>query len=93
MNKIFKYVLEVTDLQEVDIPVNAINLAVQFQNGDLCLWAIVNPENPKYKRKIRIIGTGHPISEDVINGELKYIGTVQDMGGALIWHVFEVREP
>ena len=52
------------------------------------LWAMVDTEeNSKEDRYIRIYGTGHEISNA---GNLKYISTIQMMGGSLVLHVFEV---
>lgn len=45
MNKtIYKYPLDVTDVQEIKLPVGAEILTVQAQNGTLCLWALVDPQ-------------------------------------------------
>jgi len=85
---IWKFPLEITDLQEVLMPKGAEILTVQMQEQTLCIWAKVNPEKEFETeiRKIRIIGTGHKFNDE----NLKYIGTTQMYGGGLIWHVFEV---
>ena len=87
MKKIFKYPLEITDTQFVELPLGAEILTAQIQGDQLCLWAIVNtlPGAVKKNRRIEIIGTGNPMP----TGELKYISTFQMMGGGLIFHVFE----
>ncbi len=87
MKKIFKYPLEVTDTQFVELPLGAEILTAQIQGDQLCLWAMVNtlPEAVKKNRRIEIIGTGNPVP----TGNLKYISTFQMMGGGLIFHVFE----
>lgn len=85
MKKIFKYKLETRDTQEIEMPIDSQILCVQTQDGVLCLWALVDPDNEKQKRRIIIIGTGHPIP--TLN--LKYIGTAQQLNGFLMWHVFE----
>jgi hypothetical protein len=49
------------------------------------LWAIVNPDAPKLKKKFFCVGMGHPF-------EIKnktYIGTVQ--GNSFVWHYFMVH--
>ena len=86
MNKIFKYKLELTDIQILRMPKDASILSAQFQFGTLFLWALVDPDKDEVERRIRIIGTGHPI--DNINN-LSHIDTVQQAGGTFIWHVFE----
>jgi len=87
MKKIFKYPLEITDTQFVELPLGAEILTTQMQGNQLCLWAIVNtlPEAVKKNRRIEIIGTGNPMPI----GDLKYISTFQMLGGGLVFHVFE----
>lgn len=88
--RIFKYTLQVTGRQTVNLPVGARILSVQFQHGYLTMWAAVNPdEKVTSARGIRIFGTGHEIdiSEDRIS--TTYITTVQQ--GPLVWHIFEEK--
>jgi hypothetical protein len=84
ITRIYKYQLRITDEQVIDLPRSAQLLTVQEQAGTVCLWAWVCPSEPIQSRKIRIVGTGHPIE-----GNLKYITTFQQFGGSLVWHVFE----
>jgi len=87
MKKIFKYPLEITDTQFVELPLGAEILTAQMQGDQLCLWAMVNtsPDAITKNRRIEIIGTGNPVP----TGDLKYISTFQVYGGGLIFHVFE----
>ena len=85
MKRIFKYPIEVKGHQEVEMPKGAEILTAQIQYDKICLWALVDDTNPKEKRDIIVAGTGHPIEAD----HLKYKGTVQELNGQLIWHVFE----
>lgn len=87
MKKIFKYPLEITDTQFVELPLGAEILTAQIQGSQLCLWAIVNtlPEAVKKNRRIEIIGTGNPMP----TGDLKYISTFQMYDGGLVFHAFE----
>lgn len=87
MKKIYKYPLEVTDTQFIELPLGAEILTAQMQGNQLCLWAMVNssPDAIKKNRCIEIIGTGYPVP----TGDLKYISTFQIAGGGLIFHVFE----
>jgi hypothetical protein len=85
---IHKYPLTITDRQQVLMPPGAQILTAQFQNDQLCLWALVEHERPTEKRAIRIAGTGHLISTET----LRYIATVQSIQGptkGLVLHVFE----
>ena len=85
MKTIFKYPLEITDRQILSIPEGAEILCVQNQNNKVYLWAMIEMSNPNNIRKLRIIGTGH----DIENEKLNYIGTIQQMEGQLVWHIFE----
>lgn len=84
---IWKYSLEITDDQILGIPENAKILTAQLQNDVACIWALVNPETPRIeKRYIRIIGTGHEITD---SEKLVYISTIQLQNLNLVFHVFE----
>ena len=85
--RIWKWELEITDLQTIAVPRDPSFLSVQFQSGTLCLWALVDPDEPKRKYAIRIIGTGNPISDPPLSAN-RFIGTVQQFNGELVWHVF-----
>lgn len=88
MRTIYKYPLQVTDCQVIEMPIGSRILAIQMQRGVPCLWATVDPEEEKKeKRFIRVVGTGHELSEYIA-----YIGTYQMADGALVWHVFETKE-
>lgn len=78
------------DYSDVDMPVGAQILTVQFQEGSgACIWALVDPQRSIERRRFRIAGTGHPINDPLLH----YLGTFQMMGGALIFHVFEIAAP
>jgi len=84
-----KYALQVTDAQMVHMPIGAEILSVQFQktNGmeQLQLWALINPDVYQMElRTISIVGTGNYCDRPG-----KFIGMVQEAGGALVWHVFD----
>ena len=60
-----------------------------MQGNSLQLWALVNPEQKiMARRSIEIVGTGH-ICSSSDDSEKIYISTIQLMGGALIYHIFE----
>jgi len=83
MKTIWKYALDFQTI--VDIPKGAKVLTVQEQRGDPQLWAIVDPDAETEKRTFIIYGTGHNMPDDP--GE--YVGTFQQLGGNLVFHVFE----
>lgn len=82
---IWKFPLQITDVQTIEVPTAGKLLSVQVQHQVPCIWALVDPKQPKELRKIRIYGTGHPIDQ---LGQ--FIGTFQVQAGALVFHVFAV---
>ena len=85
---IWKFELEVTDNQYVNMPYGAELLSVQTQGTTPCLWALVDAKNPTEERHFEVFGTGHPVNCDM-GIERKYIGTFQLSGGATVFHLFE----
>ena len=82
---IWKFKLEITDVQVVRMPAGAKILSVANQDGNLCLWAMVHTESPNVDRKIEILGTGNPIP--LYRAPRTFIGTA--IIGRFVWHVFE----
>lgn len=87
MKTIYKYTLALDELQVVPMPRGATIIDCQKHQDDICLWAIIDTNEPHIFRRIVILGTGHLIPDN----NLQYIATVQDRD--LIWHVFEQPEP
>lgn len=85
MQVIWKYEIPIGDGIELRMPDNAEILTVQSQRDQGVLWAKVDPEAKTVTRMFSIRGTGHRYDK---NGE-RYIGTWQQAGGALVWHLFE----
>lgn len=75
-----------SDTQVISMPYAAKILCVQMQHGIPCLWALCKMDDGMADRTIDIFGTGHSIIDLFTR---TYIGTVQQMDGALVWHVFE----
>ena len=88
MKTIWKFDLEVTDLQDIAIPEGARLLCVQIQRRQPKLWALVEEFAPIVKRFIEMVGTGHEVSDPVG----AYIGTFQNENGSLVFHVFDNGE-
>lgn len=94
IKKIYKYPLEVTDIQTIMIPIGAEILCVQVQNDVPCIWAKVDPQMSLTQRGFVMYGTGQPITQT--NNIQKYIGTFQIIGGRpvfpqhLVFHLFEL---
>lgn len=81
---IWKTVIVVDDEQKVTLPIRAQPLCVLLQRGDPCIWWKVDPESETRTYRIFVYVTGHKYKK--IQGE--YIGTIQDQGRKLVWHVF-----
>lgn len=84
--QVWKFILDHQGVQVASMPIGAVILSVQVQNGNTCIWALVDPLAGITLRTFRIYGTGHPIAEYV---NLKYIGTYQLNNGDLVFHIFE----
>lgn len=99
---IFKYSLEITDEQTLLLPRGSAILSVAEQNGRIVLYAHVDREaavngfleqNDSGQSRslcdetytVYIVGTGHPARLPEVT---RFLGTVNTMGGRLMWHVF-----
>lgn len=89
--RIFKYPLEITDVQDVTMPagVKILSVAEQDHSG-IVLWADVDSQAPKVRRRIVIVGTGNPML--TVPADAVFVGTVQTFGGRLVWHVYDGGE-
>ncbi len=87
MYTIYKYELETTGIQEIEMPANAQILSVHVQYEKPCIWAMVDTDRITGKVKIATFVTWHEVTSD---GSLSYIGTYQLHGGALVFHVFKI---
>lgn len=81
--KIIKYELYVTDYQDVLIPQDAKILKIGEQNNNICVWALVNPENIVENVEFKIVGTGHE-TDNLEN--YRYLDSL--IMGIFVWHVF-----
>lgn len=100
IKRIWKYTLEVTDEQEIEMPdvLKFRHVAPTYkapdapwglvsqspQNERINVWAEVNACSELRKKKFYVVGTGHPLPEDGI-----FVGTAP-MPSGLVWHVFWV---
>lgn len=84
---IWKFPLQITDLQDIPMPGGASLLSVQIQRSEPMLWALVTADAPNVLRRLRIVGTGHPC-DDVSAGQ--YVATFQSLSGLLVFHVFDL---
>jgi hypothetical protein len=86
MRTVYKYPLPLNDRVTLEIPRGAKPLYVAEQNGQLCLWALVDPEHVEEERGFYILGTGQRTTDDKTT---QYVGTAICDGGRFVWHVFE----
>jgi hypothetical protein len=84
MNKtIWKFIVDITRLQTIIMPIGAEILHVDVQHDLICLWAMVDPNAAREPRVIEVVGTGHSMP----NEERKHLGTV--LMDPFVWHIFE----
>jgi hypothetical protein len=86
MKTVWKFPLEVTDYQEIKMPVGAKILCIQAQSEKPCLWALVDPYANTYSVTIVMCATGHEIHG---RHNLDYLGTFQLYAGSLVFHAFQ----
>ena len=88
MKKIYKYHVGIVDHQVIEMSRNAQILSVQFQDGILCMWALVNPDEPKVAREFAVIGTGNLFNTKGM--AIVHIASCQD--STYVWHIFDLGE-
>ncbi len=81
--KIWKYVVKMDGMTELLVPEGAELVTAGLLNGDLCVWAIVDPAEAKTARKVLSVWTGNEAGN-----VLKYLGIFNR--GPLVYHVVEV---
>ncbi len=81
---IWKYPIDLDDLQTVYMPDGAAIISADLQGGCITLWALVDLTAPRCARDIAIVGTGHPVPL----GAGAFLGTVQQP--PFVWHLFEI---
>jgi len=86
---VWKTELKLRDVQDIDVPEGAELLTAREQHEQVCVWFKCDPLNLKIKRRIALVGTGHPAPDGA-----RYVGSAHLQGGSLILHVFErVSQP
>ena len=87
MEKIYKYELEITNLQSVSMPIGANVISANVQNGKLCIWALVDTRNSDKNKSIAVAGTGYEIDFTVSDYDFYFVDTVM-MSDILVLHVY-----
>ena len=86
MTQIWKYPIEISDVQHVTMPPGAVDLSVQMQHGRPCIWAEVDSDTTEQElRRFVMYGTGQSMRQD--HG--RFIGTFQTNAGAFVFHLYE----
>lgn len=86
---IYKYQLQVKELQEIEMPALSEILDVQVQGGMICLWAKVFIDgSPNVKRFFEMIMTGFTMP--IITKRRVYLKTIQ--WGAYVLHFYEHKD-
>lgn len=88
--RVWKHVLKVTDVQELQVPRGAQFLPYigQYQTITpwehyFSVWTYADPMKETCLRKFFVVGTGNPAPDP---SEATYVGSVENQ--ALVWHVF-----
>lgn len=81
MKSIWKFPIDITDEQILDVPIGWKPLTIMSQHGQLCIWAEVDVM-AKQQVIVSVLGTGNPRTG--IEGE--YIGSV--ITGPFVWHIY-----
>lgn len=84
MRTVFKYPLEIANEQTIDLPIGAKPLSVQMQGEWIYLWAEVDTDSKPFPYTVRVFGMGHLLPKEA----MKHLGTVQQLDGMLVWHVY-----
>jgi hypothetical protein len=86
---VWKFPIDPFDTVSVPMPQGAEVLTAAMQGEVLCIWALVNPDARLINHKFAIAGTGHTRHDLEF---ATYIATVQMLGGAMVFHVFDLEE-
>lgn len=83
--QIWKFGFAVQDDIEIEMPDGAVILYIDVQGEMPCIWAEVDPIQPKVTRTFHLYGTGHSMHDT----PQWYIGSFMMHGGVLVFHLFE----
>jgi len=87
--RILKYRLATTIPEfAVPMPADAEILSVQIQRGDVCLWAIADPDG---RESESIVFRWNVTGEDALPPPWKYVATVQ-FNDQYVFHLFRLPE-
>ncbi len=84
MTTIHKKKLQITDVQEIELPICSTIRYLGTQGEDVCIWYECDPSLPKVKLRIYCYGTGHPMGTKM----QRYIGTAVVLDGRGVFHFY-----
>lgn len=84
--EVWKYEIG-ADVGAVSMPEGAKPLSVAMQGDAVCMWALLDPDQPLCDRHFAVYGTGWKMPDD----PGRFIGTFQPNIG-LVFHLFETSQ-
>jgi hypothetical protein len=87
---VWKYLIPLGDVKELDLPEGAEPLSVERQADGYYLWVLLDPTKPLVRRRFRLVGTGHELPDSFQKAH--FIGTIFPFGGQAVFHLFEWPE-
>lgn len=91
MKTVWKYKVELVDVQNIEMKQGAEILVLQKQGNrhedEIYIWCIVDTDAPTEVNTFHLIPTGTEILENT-----KYIGTLWLMNGSYVLHMFEGKK-
>lgn len=88
MRTVYKYTLSLGN-QVIVVPGDFRFLSVgpdPGPTGEMCIWALVDPDCERVGREILVVGTGHKIEAA---DNLDFVGRIDNP--PFVWHVFARR--
>lgn len=86
--QIWKFKLELKDIQSIEMPLGAVILSVKTQNDRPFIWALIDPEMKTTSRTFELIGTGNDIYQNM-GVDRKFLDTVLILHETAVFHIFE----
>jgi len=81
---IYKYPLKIEDSFQLEMPVEAVPLRIDMQDGKPYLWAVVYPDLRMVTYTFYCLGTGFELPDNLTEEPHTYIGTLFE--GPFVWH-------
>lgn len=82
---IWKFPIPLRETVTIEMPWNAWILSAALADGELTLWALVDPKSDPGQFTFHVYATGDPCPDGMSD---RFIGTVAYPDGS-IWHVFQ----